>query len=70
MTDSKGHQGIITGILDEYTRVSPVDYLYACGPEVMLAEVEKVCLQRGIAGELSLEAYMGCGVGACLWLCL
>lgn len=38
------------------------DYYYACGPAVMLAALKKL----GRRGEISLEARMGCGFGACM----
>lgn len=42
------------------------DYLYACGPEPMLAEVQKLAQKYEIEGEISLEERMGCGIGVCL----
>lgn len=38
------------------------DYFYACGPEVML---KALCATK-LKGEISLEARMGCGFGACM----
>lgn len=43
-----------------YTRV------LACGPPVMMRAVARVCAERGVPCQVSLEARMGCGVGACL----
>lgn len=63
---SKGRKGYAADLLADYIEDHPVDFLYACGPEMMLDRVEKLCLDRDIKGEVSLEAYMGCGVGACL----
>ena len=40
--------------------------VYACGPEPMLAYVQKVCGESGVKCYLSMEAHMACGVGACL----
>ena len=40
--------------------------VYACGPELMLAYVQKVCSESGVKCYLSMEAHMACGVGACL----
>ena len=37
---------------------------YACGPEPMLKYMKT--LDDKVNLELSLEAYMGCGLGACL----
>lgn len=37
-----------------------------CGPEPMLRVVQRLCLEHGTAGQISLENRMACGVGACL----
>jgi dihydroorotate dehydrogenase electron transfer subunit len=38
----------------------------ACGPKGMLYEVHRICKERGITCEVSVEEIMACGVGACL----
>ncbi|NLZ25410.1 MAG: dihydroorotate dehydrogenase electron transfer subunit [Clostridiales bacterium] len=38
------------------------DGYYACGPEIMLKNLSKL----SIDGEISMEARMGCGFGACM----
>ena len=40
--------------------------LYACGPEAMLHAVARVAAARGLEAEVSLDPWMGCGVGTCL----
>jgi dihydroorotate dehydrogenase electron transfer subunit len=40
--------------------------LYACGPKAMLTMLAKICLIRKIPLQVSLEEFMGCGIGACL----
>jgi len=42
------------------------DFIYSCGPEKMLAAVEKEALMKNIIGEISIEKRMGCGIGVCL----
>ncbi len=42
------------------------DVIYACGPLPMLRAVKELALARDIPAYLSLEARMGCGIGACL----
>lgn len=42
------------------------DFVYSCGPEKMLAAVEKKALEKNIKGEISIEKRMGCGIGVCL----
>jgi len=49
-----------------YLEKNTPDYVYTCGPEKMLAAVEKEALKNNIGGELSVEKRMGCGIGVCL----
>lgn len=39
--------------------------VYAAGPEPMLEACAHLCLERGADLQVSMEAHMGCGVGAC-----
>jgi dihydroorotate dehydrogenase electron transfer subunit len=39
--------------------------IYAAGPEPMLEAAAHVCVPLGLDLQVSLEAHMGCGVGAC-----
>ena len=55
---SYGAKGFVTGILPE----NPSHY-YACGPEPMLRAVYRAL---PCSGQLSFEARMGCGFGACM----
>ncbi|MEE8577802.1 MAG: dihydroorotate dehydrogenase electron transfer subunit, partial [candidate division Zixibacteria bacterium] len=63
-----GQRGLVTDLLDEFHSINGSGKLklYACGPEGMLAAVNRYALQNGISGELSLEAPMPCGIGVCL----
>jgi dihydroorotate dehydrogenase electron transfer subunit len=40
--------------------------LYACGPDAMLHAVARVAEARGLPAQVSLDPWMGCGVGTCL----
>jgi dihydroorotate dehydrogenase electron transfer subunit len=40
--------------------------LYACGPEAMMHAVARIAAGRRLAAEVSLDPWMGCGVGTCL----
>jgi 2-polyprenylphenol hydroxylase and related flavodoxin oxidoreductases len=40
--------------------------LYGCGPAPMLAALARLSAERGWHSELSAEAWMACGVGACM----
>lgn len=63
---SWGSPGLVTQILIDQMQQVKYDYLAACGPKPMLRAVQQLALERGLPGELSLEAHMACGVGACL----
>lgn len=39
--------------------------IYACGPEPMLKAVQLAAEKHQLTAELSVESYMGCGVGLC-----
>jgi len=39
--------------------------VYAAGPEPMLEAAARVCLPRGVDLQVSMEAHMACGIGAC-----
>jgi dihydroorotate dehydrogenase electron transfer subunit len=40
--------------------------LYACGPDAMLHAVARLAQERGLPAEVSLDPWMGCGIGTCL----
>jgi dihydroorotate dehydrogenase electron transfer subunit len=61
---SLGHHGLVTEPLQ--THLNILDFVVACGPRPMLRAVQHLALQAGVPGQLSLEARMACGVGACL----
>ncbi len=63
------YQGFVTDLMEkEIERDKPVR-ICACGPDPMLKEVARQAALGGIPAELSLEARMGCGIGAC-WGCV
>ena len=47
------------------TNCSPIDQIFACGPEMMLKKVLELSLKYGVLSQLSLERYMKCGYGLC-----
>lgn len=61
---SLGHHGLVTeplqGVLPQFGKA------YVCGPTAMMAATAALCKAAGIACEVSLEAHMACGLGACL----
>ena len=65
---SEGFRGHTLELLEHLQRTGEVPErvrLLACGPEPMLEAVEHLALERGLETWLSLETYMGCGVGIC-----
>ena len=63
---SLGFKGLITDLLLEDLKKTTPDFLAGCGPQPMLKAVQKIAATFKIPGQISLEAYMACGVGACL----
>lgn len=63
---SLGEEGLITRILERKLDKYPRAKVYSCGPMPMLRAVEGICRERKVPLQVSLEALMACGVGACL----
>lgn len=65
---TEGFRGNVVQLLEELWRAGELPEtvrLLACGPDPMLAAVERLALERGLDCWLSLETLMGCGVGIC-----
>ncbi len=62
---SHGHHGLVTEILQSAS-IPPGSTVYACGPEPMMAGVNRFCQSQGISCQVSVESVMACGMGACL----
>jgi dihydroorotate dehydrogenase electron transfer subunit len=63
---SLGMQCLVTDPLTEAVAERPPDVVYACGPMEMLRCIAGIVGQRGIPCQVSVEAMMACGMGACL----
>jgi dihydroorotate dehydrogenase electron transfer subunit len=64
---TRGHRGFVTDLLREALgRDGGPATVYACGPNPMLAAVAHLRAAAGVPCQVSLEAPMACGVGACL----
>lgn len=61
---SLGDKGVITDIFEK--KLEKFDYVYSCGPTIMLNKVIEICKNNNLYCEVSLETLMGCGIGACL----
>ena len=57
-----GSEGLKGNAVDALKKLGGADYYYACGPMVML----KALSSSFKNGQVSLEARMGCGFGACM----
>lgn len=75
---SVGYKGFNTDVLEKLLSVcprdsshakqnkcSPIDQVFACGPEVMLKKVSEITAAHEVPSQLSLERYMKCGYGIC-----
>lgn len=64
---SLGHRGRVTEALAAHL-VPPGGpaTLHACGPQGMLEAVARLAAERGLPAEVSLDPWMGCGLGTCL----
>jgi dihydroorotate dehydrogenase electron transfer subunit len=63
---SLGEQGLVTQVLEERLRANPQVRVFACGPMPMIKAVRTICSSYRVPLQVSLEALMACGVGACL----
>jgi dihydroorotate dehydrogenase electron transfer subunit len=65
---SSGERGLVTEALLNFLKARPRKpaRMYACGPWGMMRAAHEVAHQFGLPCEVSLEARMGCALGACL----
>jgi dihydroorotate dehydrogenase electron transfer subunit len=64
---SAGHHGRVTEPLEAWLDAAAGPCrLYACGPEAMLHAVARLAERRSLPAEVSLDPWMGCGIGTCL----
>jgi dihydroorotate dehydrogenase electron transfer subunit len=63
---SAGVRGLVTVPLEKAIQAKKPDILYACGPVAMLKEVAMISRTYNVHCEISIEAMMACGMGACL----
>ena len=65
---SLGEKGLVTEPLNRYLELNPRKdiRLYTCGPWGMMKAVHGLACRYELTCEVSLEARMGCGMGACL----
>jgi dihydroorotate dehydrogenase electron transfer subunit len=64
---SVGKQGFVTDLIKDVIADNPGKKFkfFACGPHPMLIALSKILMQENLAGEISLDHVMCCGIGAC-----
>ncbi len=62
---SKGFKGLVTDLLKSFLP-SALSTICACGPKPMLAALSVIAHKYNVPAQVSLEEFMGCGLGACL----
>jgi dihydroorotate dehydrogenase electron transfer subunit len=66
---TRGYKGYVTDLLIKELKRKAYNakdtVIYACGPRPMLAALAKIARNFGIPAQVSLDAYMACGIGAC-----
>lgn len=68
---SLGKKGFVHELFLEYlAKTKKPAMIYLCGPELMEYAVAKICWQRKISFQASLERYMKCGFGVCGSCCV
>jgi dihydroorotate dehydrogenase electron transfer subunit len=65
---SFGERGLVTQPVAQFLRANSHKSIrmYACGPWGMMKAVHSISVQHNLQCEVSLEARMGCSLGACL----
>ena len=65
---SCGTKGLVSDILQAFIEGladKKSSSIFACGPKAMLKTISEIASKKNIACQLSLEAYIACGIGAC-----
>lgn len=62
---SLGIEGFTTDALRELLSEREYDTVYTCGPQVMMRGIALMCLEAGVACQVSMERMMSCAFGAC-----
>lgn len=65
---SCGERGLVTAPLEKFLRAHSRSSLrmYACGPWAMMRAAHELAVRYHVPCEVSLEARMGCSLGACM----
>lgn len=52
--------------ITEKIDVSDYDYIFTCGPEIMMKRIVDMSKDKNVKTYVSIEKHMACGMGACL----
>ena len=64
---SVGYHGYpVNALAEDIEKGFKPDVIFCCGPDPLMRAVKALGEKNGIETYLSLEAHMGCGIGACL----
>lgn len=67
---SSGLKGFTSDVLIDLLKKERFDYIYTCGPEIMMKKIFDICEENGIECQASLERNMKCGFGLCGSCCI
>jgi len=62
---TRGCKGFATKAAEHMMDERKFDLVLTCGPEVMMAKVASLAMERKVPIQASLERYMKCGLGVC-----
>lgn len=62
---SRGYHGRVNDLLEHTLKAALPDAVFACGPYPMLRAIARICEQKSVPCEVSLEENMPCGIGVC-----
>ena len=63
---SVGFKGFTVQLLPQILAENNIEYIYTCGPNIMMESVAKLAHEHDIDCQVSLEKRMACGIGVCL----
>lgn len=63
---SAGEKGLVTEALAKRLEAASPEKIITCGPVPMMKAVAALAATKNIPCEVSMETYMGCGIGACM----
>lgn len=57
--------GSVVDRLEDLIKEKNIKIVYACGPEIVLKLIGKLCKKLNIKSQLAMEKVMACGIGVC-----